>query len=64
MVLKIKLSQLDNDVDITKEHLVNLLLGFTDTIQTRLKKFTKEWLDVTLQDINDVKEVLEFIETL
>lgn len=63
MVLKIKLHQFD-DVIMNKEYVSNLLLGFTDTIQLRLKAFVKEWLSMTLNDIKNVKEVLEFQETL
>lgn len=64
MVMKIKLNKLDDSIDMNTDYLVNLMMSFTDNINAKLKLFTKEWLAVTLQDIKDVKEVIDFKDTL
>lgn len=63
MVLKIKLRAFD-DIVLNKEYLAGLLVDYSGTIIQRLKLLVKEWLAVCEKDIKDVKEVIEFKETL
>jgi DNA-directed RNA polymerase alpha subunit len=63
MVLKIKLKQFD-DVIINKDYLSGLLVDYSSEIIQRLQAFVKEWLNVADKDMKNIKEVMDFKETL
>ncbi len=63
MVLKIKLKQFD-DVVINKGYLSGLLVDYSSQIIQRLNSLVKEWLAVTENNMKDIKEVMDFKETL
>jgi DNA-directed RNA polymerase subunit L len=63
MVLKLKLRHFD-DVVLNNDYVSTLLIDYSSTIIVRLKQFVKEWLAVVGNDIKDVKEVIDFKETL
>ena len=63
MVLKIKLKQFD-DVVINKDYLAGLLVDYSSQIIQRLNALVKEWLVVTGNNMKDIKEVMDFQETL
>lgn len=64
MVIKIKLRKVDDGSDVSVEQVISTMTGFTDNIINKLKLFMKEWLAVSMQDIKDVREVIEYKDTL
>jgi DNA-directed RNA polymerase alpha subunit len=63
MVIKIKLRKFD-DVVLSNDYLASLLIDYSNTVMTRLKLFSKEWLQLVEKDIKDIKEVVDFKDTL
>lgn len=59
MLLKLKIAKKEEQI-ISKDFVANLLINFTNDIIAKLRIFTKEWLDVSFNDIKDIKEVVEF----
>lgn len=59
MVLKLKLKKQEGVV-ISKDYVSTLLVDYSNEIIARVRTFSKEWLNVALKDIKDVKEVVEF----
>lgn len=63
MVLKIKLREFD-DVVLNKDYVAGLLIDYSSQIIQRLNALVKEWLTVAEKDMNNIKEVMDFKETL
>lgn len=63
MVIKIKMRKFD-DVVLSSDYLASLLVENCNTIIVRLQSFLKEWLSLVGKDIKDVKEVVDFKDTL
>lgn len=63
MVIKIKLRQFEDTV-LSADYLTTILVDYSNTIITRLNEFTKEWLNMVGKDLKDIKEVIDFKDTL
>lgn len=63
MVLKLKLREFD-DVVISKDYVSGLVVDYSNEIIKRLKLFVGEWLKLTEKDMKDIKEVIDFKETM
>lgn len=64
MVMKLKFRKEEGSPDVTKDFVVSTLLGLTDDVLSKLKVFVKEWLAVSMVNIKDVQEVIDFKDTL
>ncbi len=63
MVLKLKFKKQEGVV-ISKDFVATQLVDFTNEIISRITSFSKEWLNVTFNDIKDIKEVVDFRSSL
>ncbi len=63
MIIKIKLRQFEDTV-LSADYLSTILVDYSNTIITRLNGFTKEWLNMVGKDLKDIKEVIDFKDTL
>lgn len=63
MVLKLKMKQMDNVV-INTEHVSSFLIEHCEQIVVRIKAYIKEWLAVSYDQLKDIKEVVEFKDTM
>jgi DNA-directed RNA polymerase alpha subunit len=63
MVLKLRLKKLD-DTPVNTAYVSGLLVDLANTIEGRIKRYIKSWLELSYADLKDIKEVVEYKDTL